>query len=404
MGPIPPADNTSTTQRQPPAVTLRIHPAIPKEESATMTITDTPEQTVQNPAEKAIEAFADKVFADVLGTLSTYATTIGVALGWYEALANTDAMNPAELAAATDTDERYAQEWLEQQTVSGYLSVVDADASPSDRRFSIAPEAAEILTDRSSLAHMAPFPGLVTSLGRSLPNVIDAYRTGAGFGWHQHDGGARCGQAEANRPMFLNLLGQEYLASVPAIDAALRDGGTVADIGCGLGWSSIGIAQAYPEARIDGYDIDGPSIDQARIYAAEAGVADRVRFHTIDASALQAKSYDLVLALECVHDMADPVSVLAAMKNIVNPTGTVIVMDERVAEHFTGQPDPIEQFMYGFSLICCLPDGRNAPESVATGTVMRPETLERFATNAGFSALEILPIANDFFRFYQLVH
>ena len=95
-----------------------------------MTITDTPEQTVQNPAEEAIEAFADKVFADILGTLSTYAATIGVALGWYDALAGTDSMNPAELATATDTDERYAQEWLEQQTVSGYLSVVDADASP----------------------------------------------------------------------------------------------------------------------------------------------------------------------------------------------------------------------------------------------------------------------------------
>ena len=367
-----------------------------------MTITD--QQNNESSSEISTEAFADKIFADLLGTMSSYATTIGVALGWYEALATTDSMTPPELAAATNTDERYAQEWLEQQTVSGYLNVIDADAPPNDRRFSITPEAAEILTDRSSLAYMAPFPGYVASLGRSLPAIINTYRTGDGFGWHEHDNGARCGQAEANRPMFLNLLGQEYLASMPTVDQALRSGGTVADIGCGLGWSSIGIALAYPQARIDGYDIDGPSIEQARIYAAEAGVAERVRFHTVDASQLVAEGYDLVLALECVHDMANPVSVLGAMKDIVAKDGTVIIMDERVGEHFTGQPDPVEQFMYGFSLICCLPDGRNAAESAATGTVMRRPTLERYATEAGFSAVEVLPIDNDFFRFYNLTH
>jgi 2-polyprenyl-3-methyl-5-hydroxy-6-metoxy-1,4-benzoquinol methylase len=367
-----------------------------------MSTTQTPEALDQTTSNEASEEFADKVFTDLLGTLSTFATSIGVELGWYEALADTDSMSPSELAAATSTDDRYAQEWLEQQAVSGYLSVIDAAAPAHERRFTIAPEAAEILTDRTSLAYMAPFPGLVASLGRSLAEVTAAYRTGAGFGWHQHDDGARSGQAEANRPMFLNLLGQQYLASIPAADEALRNGGTAADIGCGLGWSSIGIAQAYPDARVDGYDVDAPSIERARANAIEAGVADRLQFHHIDASEIDAASYDVVLALECIHDMSDPISVLAAMKKIVTPTGTVIVMDERVGEHFTGEPDPIEQFMYGFSLIGCLPDGRNAPESVATGTVMRRSTLERYAADAGFSAVDVLPIDNDFFRFYQL--
>ena len=215
-----------------------------------MSMTATHESINQIPADEASATFADKVFADLLGAMSTFATTIGVELGWYDALASNDSMNSPELAAATDTDERYAREWLEQQSVSGYLSVVDATAEPTARRFSIRPEAAEILTDRSSVAFMAPYPGFVASLGRSLPDVIDAYRTGAGFGWHQHGDGARSGQAEANRPMFLNLLGQQYLASIPAVHTVLRDGGSVADIGCGLGWSSIGIAQAYPNARV----------------------------------------------------------------------------------------------------------------------------------------------------------
>ncbi len=372
------------------------------ESESDMTITDATQAPSDGPSEEAVGAFADRIFSDLLGAMSTYATTIGVTLGWYEALAGADSMTSTELAAATDTDERYAREWLEQQTVSGYLRVIDAGQPQPDRRFSIAPEVSEILTNRSSLGYMAPFPGLLTSVGHHLPEVIDAYRTGAGFGWHQQGDGARCGQAEANRPMFLNLLGQEYLASVPAVDAALRSGGTVADVGCGLGWSSIGIAHTYTQAKIDGYDIDAPSIEQARVNAAEAGVGERVRFHTIDVAELEADGYDVVLALECIHDMPDPVSVLRAMRNIVKPGGTVIVMDERVGEHFTGEPDPVEQFMYGFSLLCCLPDGRNAAESVATGTVMRASTLEGYATDAGFTAIEVLPLENDFFRFYQL--
>lgn len=369
-----------------------------------MSTTQTSEAADPATSGEATEAFADKLFAGLLGTLSTFATSIGVELGWYDALAGTSSMTPPELAAATSTDERYATEWLEQQVVSGYLNVVDAEAPAAERRFSITAEAAGVLTDRANLAYMAPFPGLVAALGRSLTEVTAAYRTGAGFGWHQHDDGARCGQAEANRPMFLNLLGQEYLASIPGVSEALRNGGTVADIGCGLGWSSIGVALTFPNARVDGFDIDGPSVERARVHAAEAGVADRVHFHCIDASALDDTNYDVALALECVHDMADPVSVLAAMRRIIAPDGAVIVMDERVGDYFTGEPDPIEQFMYGFSLICCLPDGRNAPESVATGTVMRQPTFERYARAAGFSSVDVLPIDNDFFRFYQLTH
>lgn len=211
-----------------------------------MTTTDFHQSPATNPSEQELETFADKVFGDLLGAMSSYASTIGVTLGWYEALAETDSMTSAELAATTKTDERYAREWLEQQTVTGYLNVIDPTLSNTDRRFSISPTAAEVLTNRSSLAYMAPFPGYVTSLGRSLDDIIEAYRTGAGYGWHEHGDGARCGQAEANRPMFLSLLGPEYLASIPAVDAALQVGGRVADIGCGLGWSSIGIARPFP--------------------------------------------------------------------------------------------------------------------------------------------------------------
>ena len=347
-------------------------------------------------------SFADQVFGDFLGALNTYALTIGVRLGWYAALAGASSMTSVELAAATATDERYAREWLEHQTVAGYLDVAEPSPDASARRYSLPPERAEVLTDRESLAYMAPFGDMLSTLGSNLDDLVEAYRSGDGFGWHQHGDGARCGQADANRPMFLRLLGQEYLASIDDVHAALSGGGRVADVGCGLGWSSIGIARAYPDVRVDGFDIDAPSIEMAAANAATAGVDDRVRFQVADVGDLEAADYDLVLALECIHDLPDPVSVLAAMRSMAKPDGAVIVMDERVGDTFTGDPDPVEHLLYGFSLLCCLPDGRNAPHSAATGTVMRRPTLEDYARRAGFSAVDVLPIDHDMFRFYRL--
>ncbi len=366
-----------------------------------MTIIDdqtTPDELAPDPA----EAFAEQVFGDLLGAMNTYATTIGFRLGWYRALAAGSPMASGELAAASSTDERYAREWLEHQAVAGYLEVIDPTVEPTERRYVLSPAVAEVLTDRSSLAYLAPFVDFVSTVGGNLDELIEVYRTGGGYGWDQHGDGARCGQAEANRPLFLQLLAQEYLASIDDVHAALTAGGRVADVGCGLGWSSIGIATAYPMATVDGFDLDAPSVEMATANAAEAGLADRVRFRAVDVATVDQVGYDLVLALECIHDMPDPVSVLSAMRSMVAPGGAVIVMDERVGDTFTGEPDPVEQLFYGFSLLCCLPDGRNAPRSVATGTVMRRPTFEGYAEAAGFDRIEVLPIENDFFRFYRL--
>jgi 2-polyprenyl-3-methyl-5-hydroxy-6-metoxy-1,4-benzoquinol methylase len=188
------------------------------------------------------------------------------------------------------------------------------------------------------------------------------------------------------------------------VDAALRRGGRVADVGCGFGWSSIGIALAYPDATVDGFDVDEPSVQAARRNAAEAGVADRVRFTVADVAAVAGTgAYDVVTAFECIHDLADPVSVLAAMRRLARPEGTVLVMDERVAERFTAPGDEVERLMYGYSLACCLADGLSERPSVATGTVMRPATLRRYAREAGFADVEVLDVDDDFFRFYRLV-
>ena len=177
----------------------------------------------------------------------------------------------------------------------------------------------------------------------------------------------------------------------------------VADIGCGFGWSRIAIAQAYPNVQVDGYDLDGPSLERARRIARDAGLDDRLRFYQRDASDPELSGrYDLVTAFECVHDMFDPVGALKTMLGLVGDVGAVIVMDERVGDTFTPRGNDVEWMMYGWSVLHCLPVGMDASTSAQTGTVMRADTLRDYAEQSGFCEIEILPIDNYFFRFYRL--
>jgi SAM-dependent methyltransferase len=348
----------------------------------------------------ATDAFVERLFGSVLAALDLQAVYLGDRFGYYRALADAP-LTSAELAARTGTAERYAREWLEQQAVTGILTT-DPDVDAAERRYTLPAGYVAPLVEALDLAHFAPFVRFVVGSMKQTDLLVEAFRTGGGVSWAQHGADAREGQAAANRPLFLGPLGREYLPSIPDVDAALRAGGRVADVGCGLGWSAIGIALAYPDATVDGYDVDAPSVEAARRNARESGVDDRVRFHVADAATVVDGPYDAVFAFECVHDLPDPVGVLAAMRRLAGNDGAVIVMDERVAEEFTAPGDDVERLMYGYSLVCCLADGLAHQPSAGTGTVMRPSTLRRYAVDAGFADVEILDIANDFFRFYRL--
>jgi 2-polyprenyl-3-methyl-5-hydroxy-6-metoxy-1,4-benzoquinol methylase len=347
------------------------------------------------------EEFAERLLDAVRGAQFVQAAYLGERLGYYRALAAAGPLTSPELAVRTGTAERYAREWLEHQAVAGVLTVDDPAAAPAERRFELPAGPAEALTDTASPAHVLPMARMVGGIGKHLDALVEAYRTGRGVSWADLGEDAREGQGGANRPLFLGALPHEYLPSVPDIAAVLAGGGRIADVGCGVGWSSIGIALAHPGVTVDGYDLDASSIEAARANALEAGVADRVRFHTDDAAVVTGR-YDLVLALECIHDMPDPVSVLAAMRRLAEPDGVVLVMDENVAETFTAPGDDVERLMYGWSITCCLPDGLATAGSVGTGTVMRPDTLRRYAADAGFTAVDVLPVQDEFFRFYRL--
>lgn len=366
-----------------------------------MTTTEVPEAST---TDDAVEGFVERLFGAVLGAQEVQAAYLGHRLGWYRALADHGAMTSTQLSEATGSNERYAREWLEHQAVSGYLTVDDESAASQDRRFSLPAAHAEVLTDEDSLAYVAPLARFVAAVGHHLDAIAEAFRDGGGVSWAQLGDEAREAQAAANRPLFLHQLGQELLPHAPDVHARLSEGGRVADVGTGHGWSAIGLARSYPHISVDGFDADGPSIEAARRNAAAAGVADRVRFHLADAAEVAAPSnpYDAVFAFECIHDLADPVSVLATMRRLAGDEGTVIVMDENVAEAFHAPGDEVERLLYGFSLTCCLTDGMSHEHSAATGTVMRPSTLAEYAKRAGFAEVTVLPIENDFFRFYRL--
>ncbi|WP_234983366.1 class I SAM-dependent methyltransferase [Demequina sp. NBRC 110053] len=354
--------------------------------------------TISPPVHANADDWTEHVFGAALGAIDILAIHLGDRLGWYRALASAGPLTADELADRTGTHPRYAREWLEQQSTSGYL---EADGG-LPTRFSLPPGAAEALTDERSLAYISPLARMLVGAATHMPALLDAYRTGHGVSWDQMGDDARWSQAAMNRPWFEQMLAGA-LEGVPDVHGVLgRADAVIADVACGAGWSSIALADAYPAARIVGIDIDEPSIERARENAAAAGLADRVTFRPGDALAVDG-TYDAIFIFEALHDMPRPVEVLEAMRRAVKPDGVVVVMDEAVGDGGPTPGDDVERLMYGFSLFVCLPDGMSSQPSVGTGTVMRPSTLKGYALEAGFADVTTLPIEDfGFFRFYQL--
>jgi len=353
------------------------------------------------PANESAEAFSERLMDAILGWADVMTLYFGERMGWYQSLVEHGPSTAAELAARTGTSPRYVREWLEQQAVSGILRIADdAGGSAEERRFELPAGPAEVLTDESSLAYLAPFARLAAAT--PVDRLTEVYRTGEGVSWAELGDVARIAQAQMNRPWFAQLPG--FLTGAPELDSVLsRPGARVADVGCGAGWSSIELARAYPGLRVEGIDIDGPSVEMARHNAAQEGLSDRVVFHETDADRLADHGpFDAAFAFECLHDMPRPVDVLAAMR-AATPHGPVVIMDEAVGEQLVAPGGQIERLMYALSLVCCLPDGMSHQPSAATGTVMRPDTLREYARAAGFADVDVLPIEDfAFFRFYSL--
>ncbi len=352
------------------------------------------------------DALVEQLFKASIGALELMHVYVGDRLGLYEALAHGADMTPAELAQHAGIAERYAREWLEQQAVAGVLDVAGTAEDPQGRRYRLPTGAAEVLCTPDSLFFLSPLASLTVSVAQALPQVLDAFRSGGGVPYSAYGADLREGIARLNRPMFANQLATEWIPAMPDIEARLRSADPpahVADLGCGSGWSTIALARGYPAARIDGIDVDQPSIDEAQRNASDAGVTDRVSFACRDAADPElAGRYDLVTLFETLHDMSHPVEALRAARTLLAPGGVVLVGDERVAEAFTAPGDELERFNYGWSALHCLAVALVEPDAAGTGTVIRPDTVRRYAHDAGFTTVTVLPVEHDFWRFYRL--
>ena len=352
----------------------------------------------------ARDALVERLFGATIAAMDLYHVWLGERLGLYRVVADGGPLTAADLAARAGIAERYAREWLEHQAVARVLAV-DGSDDHTTRRFSMPPGHEEVLLDRDSLNYMTPLALGMVGLAGALPDVRRAFTTGAGVPYEVYGEDTRQCIAGINRPMFVNLLATDWLPAVPGLTERLRADppARVADVGCGTGWSAISIARGFPNATVTGLDLDAASVDEARLNADEAGVADRVTFDVRDAADPQlAESFDLVCAFETIHDMVNPVGALRAMRSLRARGGTVLVADERVADAFTTDVEDGERFQWGWSAIHCLPCALTDEPAAGTGTIMRAPTFRRYVLEAGFDDVEILPIENDFWRFYRL--
>ncbi|MFG2103304.1 class I SAM-dependent methyltransferase [Micromonospora echinaurantiaca] len=355
------------------------------------------------------QALGGRLFQASLAAAELMTVYLGVRLGLYEALAKGPA-TAAEFADRAGVAPRYATEWLEQQAAAGIVTVDDVTV-PADRRRYTLPEGHRLaLADTGGPWAVAPLSVLpVGGIAPALPRLAEAMRTGTGVPPDAYGAALRAAQAGMNRSVFTDLLPGWLRGALPDVHQALRrPGAAIADVGCGTGTSTLVLARTYPLARVHGFDRDADALATARA-AVPAAAAERVRFtaadladHSDPADPAGAAGFDLVCVLDALHDMARPVEVLAACRAMLKPTGAVLLMEPRAAERFTAPADETERFIYTVSLLHCLPQSLVDEGSVGTGAVLRPETVRRHATAAGFARVTVLDVAHRFHRLYRL--
>lgn len=345
---------------------------------------------------------SERLFGAFLQTLETYSVYLGVRLGLYDLLRERGPMSVGQLAEAGGIAPRYAREWLEQQAVAGILSV-ELGERPEARRYVLPADHEAALCDPDSLDHIAPVARAVVGVGAALPRVLEAYRSGRGVDYVHYGEDFVAGQGGANRPVFTNLLGAEWLPAIPEVHARLLADppARVLDVGCGVGWSTLAMKRAYPHAEVIGVDPDETSIRSALEEARRAEID--VGFVCADAAGLDSDlPFDFALLFEALHDMPRPVEVLAAIRRHLLPGATLLVVDDRGDEHFTAPGDEMQRLLYGFSVSHCLPVAMAEAPSEAIGTVVRPHTVADCARRAGFTHCDVLAIEHPQFRFYLL--
>jgi ubiquinone/menaquinone biosynthesis C-methylase UbiE len=324
-------------------------------------------------------AFVGRFVGDLGATIGAGNVLLGERLGLYRALAKQPG-DARSLAAATDTDPRYVDEWLRGQAAGGYIEYDAGSAT-----YSMTPEQAFALTDPTGPVFLPGAYELALGALKAQHHIEESFRTGAGFGWGQHDEDVFTGCERFFRPGYLMHLLTEWIPALDSVQAKLERGASVADLGCGHGASTLLMAEAFPASRFVGSDYHTGSIEAARERAEDSGVGDRVRFEVASAQELEATGLDLVTTFDCLHDMGDPLAAAQHIRRSLAADGTWLIVEPAAGDTVESNLNPVGRVFYSFSTFLCVPNAVSQSGGYALGAQAGEAAIRQVVTDAGFT-------------------
>jgi SAM-dependent methyltransferase len=335
---------------------------------------------MREPNPDRLNELIGKLVNDLGASLAGASILLGDRLGLYKAMADGEAITSAELAKKTGLHERYVREWLAGQAASGYI-----DYHPEKEAFSLSPEQAMAFAEEGSPAFFAGAFDVAQATYLDEPKVAEAFRTGKGVGWHEHSKCLFSGTERFFRPGYNANLASSWIPALDGVEAKLKAGAKVADVGCGHGASTIVMAKAYPKSQFFGFDYHLPSIERARKLAAEDGVGDRVTFAQANAKDFPAMGYDLVAFFDCLHDMGDPVGAGKHVKETMAKDGVWMIVEPFAHDNLKDNLNPVGRVYYAASTFICTPASLSQEVALGLGAQAGERRLRKVAAEAGFT-------------------
>lgn len=315
---------------------------------------------------------------DMGATMQAPLMTLGAELGLYDALAAGPATT-GELAEKVGCVERYVREWARGQAAAGYVTY-----DPATDRYSLTPEQA-LLFDPDGPAYILGGFEVALGAGKARPRLAEAFRTGDGIGWHEHDEGVFCGTAKFFGAGYRAHLVTSWIPALEGVEEKLRAGGRVADIGCGHGVSTLVMAEAFPATSVVGFDYHEGSVEEARARAAERGLEQRLRFLRATAKDFPGADYDLVTMFDCLHDLGDPVGAAAHALQALAPDGTLMIVEPRAGDRVEENLNPVGRVYYAASTLVCTPASLSQEVGLALGAQAGEAAIREVVEAAGFT-------------------
>jgi SAM-dependent methyltransferase len=330
--------------------------------------------------EAKLNAFMGKFVGDLGAAAHAPLVLLGAELGLFQAMNGAGPISPGELAARTKTDERYVREWLSANAASGYV-----DYLPDTGKYALTPEQGMALADPQSPVFAIGAFKIVLSMFRDYPKLAEAFRTGKGMGWHEHDASLFEGTEEFFRPNYVANLVSSWIPALEGVKAKLEKGARVADVGCGHGAATILMAKSFPKSKFVGYDYHRPSVERARELAKQAGVSDRVTFEVAASKDFPGGDFDLVAFFDCLHDMGDPVGAAKHVRQTLKADGTWMIVEPFAHDRTEGNMNPVGRVYYSASTMICTPASRAQEVGLALGAQAGESRLRATVEGGGFT-------------------